>query len=156
MLQTPTLHSKINFFISKHLTVSGLSALEQQSALECSSGKCYLFVQAISSRKMHIQYLLEPMGRGKNKVLYTMYSTPLITSSLAYYSRAELFIIHCAVSWMVQVQDCSGKATWRNSEGSLPATFSIYLWSQGLGFPMLILYMPCTVFRDIWSDSCVM
>lgn len=39
-----------------------------------------------------------------------MYSTPLITSSLAYYNWAELFIPRRAVSWMVQVYDCGDKA----------------------------------------------
>lgn len=58
---------------------------------------------------MHIQYLLEPMGREETKVLYTVYSTPLITSSLAYNNWVELFITHGAVSWMVQVEGCSGK-----------------------------------------------
>lgn len=105
MLQTPTLHSKITFFISKHLTVSGLSALEQQSAFEFSSGKCYLFVQAIWSWKMHIQYLLEPMGRGENNhVLNTInYFFPCLQplSRVIYYTL--IHILHSAVSWMVQV-----------------------------------------------------
>lgn len=49
------------------------------------------------------------MGRGENKVLYAMSSTPLITSSLAYNNWIELFITHGAVSWMVQVEGCHGK-----------------------------------------------
>lgn len=49
------------------------------------------------------------MGRGENKVLYTMYSRPLITYSLAYNNWVKLFFTHGAVSWMVPVQSCHGK-----------------------------------------------